>query len=124
MLDATFDDAYTRFGGGVPTFVDSSDLSRAERNKLWQEIMVAGREPDWGSDPRFVVATEYGGHWRKIMIVDSRHTIATFRSCTTNSTYRPALIIRAATWRMDNAMMDASTEIMRRFHTVLESLSS
>jgi hypothetical protein len=55
------------------------------------------------------------------MIVDSGGAMATFRSCTTSSTYRMATAIPGTKWRMDNAMQDASTAIMRRFLGVLLS---
>jgi hypothetical protein len=122
MLDAQYDDKYTRFGGGAPTFTNSADLSPVDRNELWREVTANDREPDWGADPRFVIATEYGGRWRKMMIVDSASFTVTFRSSTTSSTYRPVLQIGGTNWRMDNAMQDASTEIMRRFLSLLRSL--
>jgi len=122
LLDGKYDDTYDRFGGGVPTFIDSSEIAAGERAELWREITQVEREPDWGPTPRFVVATEHGGRWRKIMTVDTAMRFATFRSCTTNPDYRPVLILPGTDWRMDNAMQDASTAIMRRFLAALRPL--
>jgi hypothetical protein len=122
MLDAQYDDTYERFGGGTPTLVESVDLSPSDRAALWREITFPDREPDWGADPSFVVATEFGHRWRKIMIVDSRQDTATFRSCTTDPDYRLGQALPGTQWRMDNAMQDASTAIMRRFLDVLRAL--
>jgi hypothetical protein len=116
MLAKEYDDPYERFGGGAPSFLDSTSLSHVERAEIWREITREGREPDWGHTPAFVIATEAAGRWRKIMIVDTQRRAATFRSCTTNASYGMAFALpTTATWRMDNAMQDASTAIMRRF---------
>lgn len=123
LLDDKYDDAYERFGGGGPTFIDSSDIAPSERTQLWREVTNAEREPDWGSSPRFVVATEAGGRWRKVMIIDTGMQLATFRSCTTSTDYRPVLILPEASWRMDNAMQDANPAMMRRFLAVLRPLA-
>jgi hypothetical protein len=116
MLSERFDDKYERFGSGSLSFIDSNGASSAQQSELWQEITFAGREPDWGSPPRFVIGTEYGGIWRKVMLVNPAQGSVTFRSCTTDHAY--PLIVRLpanSKWYMDNAMQDASTAIMRRF---------
>jgi hypothetical protein len=115
VLAQEYDDPYVRFDGGVPEFMDSGELGSTQREDRWREITLLEREPDWGTAPRFLVATEPGGGWRKIMIVDTANRFATFRSCTTDLTYRPVFRLPRTDWRMDNAMQDASTAIMRRF---------
>lgn len=120
MLDARYDDAYVRFGGGVPSFVDSRSLTSGDRASLWREITREGLEPTWGSVPLFVVATEPGGRWRKIMIVDEPRRTATFRSCTTDASYTQRVgLPTTTTWHMDNAMQDAGTAIARHMLNVL-----
>lgn len=124
MLDARYDDPHVRFGGGVPSFVDSRSLGRADRTSLWNEITREGLEPAWGDVPYFVVATEPGGRWRKVMIVDEMHRVATFRSCTTDVSYAPRIgLPTTSTWFMDNAMQDAGTAIMRHFLGTLAEIS-
>jgi hypothetical protein len=62
------------------------------------------------------MAAEPAERWRKVLIVDTTRTIATFRSCTTEDSY--ALKVRnpsSTTWYMDNSMQDAGTAITRRF---------
>lgn len=122
FLDAKYDDPYLRCGGGAASFVQSAELGEPERAQMWAEMTLAGREPDWGRDPVFVVGSEYGGTWRKILIVDSTRSFATFRSCTTSPAYSMAVALPGSPWRMDNAMQDASTAIMRRLLSVLRRL--
>jgi len=58
-----------------------------------------------------VIGVEYGGIWRKVMLVNSAQG-----SYTTDHNY--PLIVRlpgTSKWYMHNAMQDASTAIMRRF---------
>jgi hypothetical protein len=120
MLATRYDDPYARFGGGSPSFVDSVSVTPGERASIWREITREGLEPNWGSNPLFSVATEAGGRWRKIMIVDERRRMATFRSCTTDASYGMRITLpTSTTWYMDNAMQDASTAIMRHFLQVL-----
>lgn len=122
MLDHRFDDKYERFGGGVPTFICSSAITSPERERLWHEITLDGREPDWGTEPSFVVADEYSGRWRKVMIVDSDKRVVTFRSCTTEAGYALGVTLPGTPeWRLDNAMQDAGTAITRRFLDFLRS---
>lgn len=123
MLDARYDDPYVRFGGGVPTIVDSRSLAPAAHATLWREITREGFEPRWGEGASFVVATEPGGLWRKIMIVDEARRIATFRSCTTDAKYTQRIgLPTATTWYIDNSMQDAGAAIMRSLRTVLADL--
>jgi hypothetical protein len=123
MLDARYDDPYERFGGGGPSFVDSRALAPEQRATLWSEVTREGLEPNWGTAPSFVVATEAGGRWRKIMIVDEARHVATFRSCTTDANYAPRIVLpTTTTWYMDNAMQDAGTAIMRYLRTILAEL--
>lgn len=123
LLDERYDDQYVRFGGGVPSFTDSRSLSRAQAEEVWSEITREGFEPAWGKSPVFVIGTEAGGYWRKIMIVDEGRQIATFRSCTTDASYPPRIrLATTSTWFMDKSMLDAGTAMMRHFRLVLRQL--
>lgn len=124
MLNPTYDDPYVRFDGGESVVRFSTQLPRNQREILCQEITGYPAEPDWGSDPVFVIVDEVGGGpWRKIMIASSNHKLCTFRSTTTNVAYKPAIISRyQSAWRLDNAMQDASTAIMREFLNVLRTI--
>ena len=124
MLDPKYDDPYVRFGGGGSVVRLSTRLSRNQREILFQEITGYPMEPDWGPTPIFMVADEVGGgQWRKIMIVASNLDFCTFRSTTTDESYKPSIISRnQSVWRLDNAMQDASTAIMREFFDILRTI--
>jgi hypothetical protein len=125
LLDAKYDDPYLRFGGGKPDFLFSASLPAVERREIWRDLTREGREPPWGANTAFAIATEAGGRWRKVMIIDSERKLATFRSCTVDASY--PLRVRLPTssrWFMDNAMQDASTAIMRFFLQCLNTRDS
>src|SRR5260370_29821544 len=116
MLAAQFEDKYERFDGGLPAFINSNDAATpAQRAALWPEITLEGQESDWESQ-QFVVGTEPGGLWRKIMLVNAAAGLVTFRSCTQDASYGLRLRLPSSSkWYMDRAMQDASTAVMRRF---------
>jgi len=52
--------------------------------------------------------------WRKCLLVDSRNGVATFRSTTTDWTYKQRKEMRpGAMWFLDNSMPDLSVEQVR-----------
>ncbi len=116
-----------------PTIVDSRCLSTHDRVHYWTTILTQGREPDWGADPLFVIATDlhYGEEqswpaqtWRKLMIVDTYRKTCTFRGTTTDRTYAGKTSIgMGQPWFMDRFMPDSTAEIMREFRAVLLSLT-
>ena len=123
ILDEEFDDLQERCGGIDNTIIDSQSLSRQERERGFASIVNVNREPDWGSDPLFIIIEVPDGTWRKIMIVDSDRATCTFRSTTTDPSYRQGVADgMIPPWRLDNAMQDASRMMMREFQRVLLAL--
>ena len=124
MLNPVYDDPYMRFGGTGPLIMDSRLLSSVVRDTLLSEIIGYPIEPDWGEEPLFLVAVQVeGGSWRKIMIIDTHHKLCTFRSTTTDSSYRPVIRDQhKGVWYLENSMQDASTATMRAFLNGFRSL--
>jgi len=120
LLDAEYDRSYQEYRPGQPAFDASRQLDRMTRLRLLEEITCDREEPDWGTTPFFVVATEADGQWRKVMIVDSEGKLATFRNCTISHDYKPTKNMNnGSAWRLDNSMVDCGTEFMREFLTHL-----
>jgi hypothetical protein len=120
LLDERYDDPYMRFGGGTPHFVMSEGCDPVSRTSTLREITHSKGEPEWGASPLFVIGEEPGGSWRKVMLVDTAREVVTFRSLTTDRTYKPSIDLGVhAYWRLDNAMLDCSTQILRIFRNVL-----
>ena len=89
---------------------------------MFDSIICDEGEPEWGDDPLFVVIQVPDGQWRKIMIVDTTREFCTFRSATMDVGYKPVIADpRLQPWRMDNAMQDASTAMIREFLDVLRT---
>jgi hypothetical protein len=114
-LSGDFDDARCV----EPPKVRISDvLPEAERFALLNEI--TGPDEDWGIDPLFVIADDPNADWRKVMIVNRRTGMATFRSLTRSTSYRPRTELRrGSVWSLDNSMMDAGAQQMRAFLATL-----
>ena len=127
MLDREYEDPQVRHNGTNNRIIDSRNLSRQERERAFASIVNVNRDPDWGSDPLFVIiqvpARRSDRIWRKIMIVDTRAGICTFRSTTTDTSYRQGVVDgMVPPWRLDNAMQDASCAMMREFQRILLEL--
>lgn len=122
MLDEQHDDPQVRHGGTANEMIDSRMLSDDERRNEFDGIVGEDGEPDWGPKPLFIIAQMPDRTWRKIMIVDTEGEFCTFRSTTTDDSYKPVVLLPQTHWRMDNAMQDASAAIMRNFLSVLREL--
>lgn len=84
------------------------------------EILIPGE--DWGHAPQWLVLAD--GEWRKVMLVNLDTEMVTFRSTTTDQTYKPRKLLDPASgWFLDNSMQDASVEQTRMFHERLRTLS-
>ena len=121
MLDERYDDLQERHCGPNNCIIDSRNLGRRER--VFASIINVDRDPDWGLEPLFVIIQVPDRRWRKIMIVDTQRETCTFRSTTTDPSYRQGvgdgMILP---WRLDNTMQDASCAMMREFRGVLRTL--
>ena len=99
----------------------SSDLD--EHEKADRMAGMTGKDEDWGKDPFFVIAGDPNGNWQKVLLVNRETGIATFRSITTDPTYRPKKELRSGSgWWLDNSMMDANAQQMRQFLKQLEAV--
>lgn len=117
-LSGEFDDARCVES---PKMRISDDLPSAERLELLNEI--TGPDEDWGEDPLFVIAEDPNPDWRKVMIVNRRTGLATFRSLTRSTSYRPRTELRpGSVWSLDNSMMDTGAQQMRAFLATLTAL--
>lgn len=120
LLDTQYDDPYIRFGEGKPTF---HIATATDSPQLFRETTRTVGEPNWGSNPLLVMGVEPSKTWRKVMIVDTNCSIVTFRSLTTDTSYRPIIHLENGSgWHLDNAMLDCSTEIMRYFLNELKKV--
>ena len=123
MLDERYDDPQTRHGGTDNEIIDSRELNLQDRRNALDSITTENEIGDWSIDSMFTIIEVPDGSWRKVMIVDLERGLCTFRSTTTDTSYKP--IIRDGMtypWLMDNAMQDASTATMREFLRVLREL--
>ena len=121
MLDERYDDVQERHGGTENFIIDSRNLGRRERE--FASIINVNRDPDWGLEPLFVIIQVPDRRWRKIMIVDTREGICTFRSTTRDTSYRQGVVDgMIPPWRLDNTMQDASRTMMREFQCALRTL--
>ena len=120
MLDPQYDDP---FWGAQNPIIDSRTLDVRGRLSVFDTIICDKGEPDWGDNPVFVISECLDGTWRKIMLVDTRREICTFRSTTTSVDYKPIIVDpHRSPWRMDNSMQDASAAMMRKFLSVMEEI--
>lgn len=130
MLDRTHDDRQERHGRPDNEFIFSWELDLEEREGMFASIVNHNREDsvqDWGGDPVFVIIEVPDAirsiTWRKIMIIDTERTICTFRSTTTDPTYRKGIADGMIhPWLLDNSMQDASSKMMRTFRQILLDL--
>lgn len=124
MLDEKYDDPQIRHKGTANNIIDSRTLSGRDLKNTFDCIVAEDGEPDWGPTPLFVIVEMPDKTWRKIMIVDTKREVCTFRSTTTDdhNTYRQAISLPQTHWRMDNAMQDASAAILREFLRALREL--
>ena len=123
MLDEEYDDLQERHDGTNNRIIDSRNLGRREREREFASIVNTGRDPNWGSDPLFVIIQVPDQRWRKTLIADTRTGICTFRSTTTDPSYSQGVVDgMMPPWRLDNAMPDASCAMMREFRRILLAL--
>ena len=123
MFDERYDDLQERHCGTENFIIDSRNLGRREREREFASIINVNRDPDWGLEPLFVIIQVPDKRWRKIMIVDTRKGICTFRSTTRDTSYRQGVVDgMIPPWRLDNTMQDASRTMMREFQRVLRTL--
>ena len=123
MLGIQYDDPQTRHGGPENAVFDSRLLAHQEWNDLFNQITLDRDEPDWGPAPVFVVIEVPDRTWRKVMIIDSKREICTFRSLTIKENYRPVIVEGTrSNWRMDNAMQDASAAMTSNFLNAIRTL--
>ena len=123
MLDERYDDPQTRHGGAENGIIDSRELNPQVRRDALDSITTENEIGDWSIDSVFIIIEVPDCSWRKVMIVDQESGLCTFRSTTSDRSYKP--IIREGMtypWLMDNAMQDASTAMMREFIRVLRQL--
>ena len=121
-LDGTYEDRQRRHCGTDNEVSYSRSLNARDRRTMFESITCDEGEPDWGDDPLFVVIQVPDGQWRKIMIVNTTREFCTFRSATRDVGYKPVIADpRMYPWRMDNAMQDASAEMIREFLAVLRT---
>jgi hypothetical protein len=104
--------------------VAGSDVVDASENPtLLAEVTMEGE--DWGPNAKLVVLTDPNSKWRKVMIVHPERNAITFRSTTTDTTYRPRAELRPGSeWCLDNSMQDVSVQQARAFLNALRSLLS
>lgn len=122
MLDERYDDPQIRHTGTANKIIDSRTFSASERRGEFDNIVDEDGEPDWGSDPIFIIIQMPDRAWRKIMIVDTEREFCTFRSTTIDSSYNLKITLPQTEWYIDNAMQDASAAILREFLSVLREL--
>ena len=122
MLVEDYDDPQIRHGGTANLIMDSRNLGNKERDDLLNSILGDVGEPEWGDASTFVVIEVPDKRWRKIMIVDSKRDLCTFRSTTVDGSYTFAESLPRTEWRLDRSMQDASAEMMRVFLSVLREL--
>ena len=121
-LDGGYEDRQVRHCGTDNDISYSRSLNARKRRTMFESIMCDEGEPDWGDDPVFIIIQVPDGQWRKIMIVDTTREFCTFRSTTMDVGYRLGMADpRLHPWRMDNAMQDASAEMIREFLRVLNT---
>ena len=124
MLSHEYDDPQIRCGGSDNIIYDSRRIGVVERRSLFHSIASGVDEPEWGTDPVFLVFEVPDGTWRKIMIVNTEREFCTFRSTTIDEGYglKSSRIELADAWVLDNSMQDASAAMMRGFLRVLREL--
>ncbi len=92
--------------------------------RLYQEQCKSIFAPNeqWGENPKVIALTDTNKDWKKVMIVNPENSHCTFRSLTKNASYMPKKgLAKTSQWWLDNAMMDASVQQMRIFHTHLRT---
>lgn len=98
----------------------SSEMSAAEKADALERI--TGPDEDWGAAPFFVINFDPNDKWKKVLIINTKNDVATFRSITEDPDYMPRKVLRPGTnWWLDNSMMDANVQQMRAFHLYLRT---
>lgn len=98
----------------------STKMSDTEKAMAFEGI--TGPEEDWGANPFFVISFDPNDQWKKVMIINTDTNVATFRSITRDLDYMPKKLLRPGTdWWLDNSMMDANVQQMRKFHMHLRN---
>lgn len=111
-LGEEYFDRRTRF---VCKTLVSTEMTSAERKRKLSSFTLP--QEDWGSSPFFVVNSDPNDNWKKILIVNTDTSIATFRSITKGPDYRPRKQLRPGVdWWLDNSLMDANVQQMKAFH--------
>ena len=78
-------------------------------------------DEDWGDNPFFVIAGDPHQSWQKVMLLDTDSHGLTFRSITTDSSYKQRKVLREGDgWYLDNSMLDANVQQMRVFYKHLQ----
>lgn len=114
-LTGDYDDRRRSQVGSVTVSDHLPDSERRERL-----LEITGPDEDWGSNPLFVIADDPNPEWRKVMIVNRDTGMATFRSLTRSTSYRPRTELRpGSVWSLDNSMMDAGAQQVRAFLSTL-----
>ena len=123
--------------------INSEGLSKSEKQQYLGE-MITKEESEEGpfSDAKkveFIIDIQAGSAetptiWRKACLYNKDEDYLTFRSLTTDITYRPSIMLdpevkvdrnnKTPIWKIDNSMMDASAETMEMFLAGLEYLES
>lgn len=123
MLDEGYDDPQIRHGGTENTLIESRSLSQLERNEEFVLITTDDERGNWGQSPLFIIVEVPDETWRKILLIDTARELCTFRSTTTDTTYRMKRYEGMShPWLMDRSMQDASAAMMRQFLQVLRGL--
>jgi hypothetical protein len=115
LFDARYDDPFRRFDGGAARFIVSFQVKTASQRTRYLEEITCSDETMWGREPFFVIGIEPSDTWRKIMLVNTGHTVVTFRSCTVYNTGHIRNMGRVGDWKLDNTMMDCPPQMMREF---------
>ena len=118
------DDRYQDKDRNPEFLVAGSDVVDATENpSLLAEVTMEGE--DWGPNAKLVVLTDPNSKWRKVMIVRPESNAITFRSTTTDTTYRPRAELRPGSeWCLDNSMQDVNVQQAKVFLNALKILLS
>lgn len=113
-------------GVGSIESVDTAIPGKADYSKLIGQALVKGDfENDWENSIA-IICNQEDGNWRKIMLFNPKTQKVTFRSLTSDSTYKLAakkLAVRDdSNWYLDRAMLDAHPAAFKHWLKYLESI--